>query len=538
MIERKTLFRAILTLLIFSQLVGVPVTFSQESDPPLFQPYDCQIAFDGIAFVGSRPVLAYAQEPRTFRVSHGPNGLTVNSHTGIPLWRSPVGTEHVVRIAVDTPGGTDEVEWILHVLPNDIPNVEILQGDYIDVVVPQDIAQWFQTYSVMPHLDMAYRYMRMVMGTEVIHGKQIFRYNPDGGTHNGNPATGGPAFWSTDPIRGWNLGALYHEVGHNFLGNKIPMIADDNWAQPYIHHLTAFLQFAIWYRALDDPSFFGLSGQALENYRFYVDERKAIYFKRTTAYRDWINSGGNAETYLQQDSTDPYGVWSWITLDLLDQYGAAAIEKSLGCFRPDGFGMSTEIIQTAETPLQKNTLLICTVSCGTGTDMRTFFEERGFQVDQEYYDAIFPLVQSVADNLPNESWGDWISNTEGTSEYRRLCWKTDKLQASRMARQHGAYLVSITTPEEENWVLNRFEQRGTYWLGLSYEQGLLGPLWASGEPVEYTNWQTGHPKPNDQKTAVCGYWYRKPGWAVCSPVDYNFSVILERDRANVDSNDE
>jgi len=366
------------------------------------------------------------------------------------------------------------------------------------------------------------------MGTDLINGKQIFRYNPGGETHNGNPAEGGPGWWSTDPVEGWNLGALYHEVGHNFLGSKIITIAQDNWAQPYIHQLTAFLQFALWYRALDNPTRFGLSDGSVENYRAYVEARKAVYFRRTAAYRAWLQSGGDAETYLQQAATDPYAVWSWITLDLLDQYGPAAIERSLGCFRPDG--LSEEMIGTTDNPLRKNTLLICTVSGGAGTDLRDFFAQRGFLVDHQYYDTIFPLIRGVVENLPGDSFDGWVAGPDGTTEYRRLLWKTDWEQAGRMARQQGAYLLSITAPEEEDWVRNRFGDRGTYWLGLSYEQGVLDPCWRSGETVEYTNWQTGQPKPTERKTAVCGYWFRHPGWVVCSPADYTFSVIVERSR--------
>ena len=62
------------------------------------------------------------------------------------------------------------------------------------------------------------------------------------------------------------------------------MIAQDNGAQAYIHQLTAFLHFAIWYRALDNPPLFGLSDRSLENYQSYVDSRKAVYSQRTAAW--------------------------------------------------------------------------------------------------------------------------------------------------------------------------------------------------------------------------------------------------------------
>lgn len=514
---------------LFSLLFEIPAGFTvlaQTSSSVAFGPYPCQIAFEGRPFVGSPPALTCSDYPATFRLSLGPEGLCVDSRTGVPSWSAPTGQRHVARIVADTTCGSDTVEWILHVLPDDVPHAEILQGELIDIVVPPELAQWLRTYAVMPHLDQAYRYMRAVMGTELISGKQIFRYNPEGGTHNGNPATGGPGWWSTDPVEGWNLGALYHEVGHNFLGDKIPMLARDNWAQPYIHHLTAFLQFALWYRALEDPALFGLSDEALENYRSYVDSRKVVYYRRTARYREWLQSGGDAETYLQQAGADPYAVWSWITLDILDQYGTTAIEGSLGCFRPDG--MSDEMIETADNPTRKNTLLICTLSCGAQTDLRPFLAQRGFRVDDAYYETMLPLVRDIVENLPSDSFADWVAGPDGASEYRRLLWKTDWEQACRAAKQHGAHLLSITTAQEDDWIRRRFGDKGTYWLGLSYDQGLLRPFWSSGEAVAYTNWQKGQPKPSEGKTAVCGYWFRQPGWAVCSPVDYSFSVLLER----------
>ena len=61
-----------------------------------------------------------------------------------------------------------------------------------------------------------------------------------------------------------------------------------------------------------------------------------------------------------------------------------ALEGSLRVFRSDGVGQN--VLDAADTPQKKNTLLVAAASCAAGTDTRTFFERKGFTVDAKFYE--------------------------------------------------------------------------------------------------------------------------------------------------------
>lgn len=65
----------------------------------------------------------------------------------------------------------------------------------------------------------------------------------------------------------------------------------------------------------------------------------------------------------------------------------------------------------------------------------------------------------------------------------------------------GGHLVTINDAAEQEWVFDTFGNFNsigrTLWLGLYQEPGSIEPdqgwNWISGEPVTYTNWETGSP---------------------------------------------
>ena len=62
------------------------------------------------------------------------------------------------------------------------------------------------------------------------------------------------------------------------------------------------------------------------------------------------------------------------------------------------------------------------------------------------------------------------------------------------AIQLGGHLVTINEQSENDWVFNTFASNyGALWIGLNdaAQEGVFA--WLSGEPVNYTNWETGQP---------------------------------------------
>ncbi|MGA2863269.1 MAG: FG-GAP-like repeat-containing protein [Verrucomicrobiota bacterium] len=71
--------------------------------------------------------------------------------------------------------------------------------------------------------------------------------------------------------------------------------------------------------------------------------------------------------------------------------------------------------------------------------------------------------------------------------------------AETQARTLGGHLATINDAAENAWVLANFGALGNLWLGLTDEaqKGLF--LWASGDPVAYTNWSGGAPINSDNR---------------------------------------
>lgn len=80
----------------------------------------------------------------------------------------------------------------------------------------------------------------------------------------------------------------------------------------------------------------------------------------------------------------------------------------------------------------------------------------------------------------------WVVNPENKHAYKAVTCESGK-EAKEIAIAENAYLLSITSEEEQDW-LNVVFKNSTFWLGLIYSQKEKIMKWDSGEALDYTNW--------------------------------------------------
>ncbi len=91
--------------------------------------------------------------------------------------------------------------------------------------------------------------------------------------------------------------------------------------------------------------------------------------------------------------------------------------------------------------------------------------------------------------------GAWVVNPENGHAYKRIrCGSWD--DANSQAVAENAYLVSITDAAEQEWLLKTFKPQHC-WIGLTDYANEGEWVWASGEPVTYTNWGSHEPQDAD-----------------------------------------
>ena len=103
-------------------------------------------------------------------------------------------------------------------------------------------------------------------------------------------------------------------------------------------------------------------------------------------------------------------------------------------------------------------------------------------------------AKSSTSSLPGDM-GAWVVNPANGHAYKRIrCGSWD--DANSQAVAEDAYLVSITDAAEQEWLLKTFKPQHC-WIGLTDSANEGEWVWASGEPVTYTNWGPHEPQDTD-----------------------------------------
>lgn len=87
----------------------------------------------------------------------------------------------------------------------------------------------------------------------------------------------------------------------------------------------------------------------------------------------------------------------------------------------------------------------------------------------------------------------WIPNPATGHEYAVLTDCAGWQACETAALGDGAHLVTVNDSDEQAWLVSQFGGTDHYWIGLSDEAVTDAWVWASGEPLIYTNWHTGEP---------------------------------------------
>jgi len=98
--------------------------------------------------------------------------------------------------------------------------------------------------------------------------------------------------------------------------------------------------------------------------------------------------------------------------------------------------------------------------------------------------------------------GDWeVNGHHYLSTDTLSTWS----EASELANSLGGYLVSITSEEEQAFLISTFlsipeDASSGYWIGFTDKDEEGSFVWTSGEETSYTNW--GASEPNDYQSGV------------------------------------
>jgi len=109
--------------------------------------------------------------------------------------------------------------------------------------------------------------------------------------------------------------------------------------------------------------------------------------------------------------------------------------------------------------------------------------------------------------------------------------------AEAYARRVGAHLVTITSEQENAFLVTTFGETTEYWIGLTDEKEEGKWAWVTGEPFEYANWAPGEPDNYRKKQHFVIINDTKPDRGHLEPGKWNDIVgneahlaILEKDR--------
>lgn len=474
----------------------------------LFAPYDCQTAIERIAFNGPAAVLAKSESGARFSLTRGPAGLVIDETTGAPQWSSPVQGRYVVRVKAIAGRVSDEVEWILRVVPKEADDVIVYSTKHLDFVLTKRQLEGDAFLERKSYLDGMWECYARLVGQEPVSDRQVLAWDPKvSGALAGNPIRMGGTGdarkmgW-TDSV--WQRHGVDHELAHNFnnlirtpgkwSSEKYAEGFGKPWLDMYMHHLCGDAGLVLAYTALREPRLFQMSGAELKSYQSFVANN--VYLRmaadRAKKQKEQVGQGKT----MQELATLDNGTWGHVTHTVVKRFGVDVLEDWFRAMRYDG--LPDAIFEGATTPERKLTLCICLLSASARRDLRPLFAEFGFLVEEDYYNKLHSEVETEMKKLPaKEEWfKGWTKSPVNGRYYRVMRWTTDWPQAERMARQWGGRLPEIQSPGEQEWLARRFSHLGPVWLGLRDPNGKDEWQWVSGERLTAPYWN-----PKDQKDA-------------------------------------
>jgi len=467
---------------------------------PHIGPWPRETAIEGQSFRGMPPELLHGENV-SWSLARGPLGLRIDPNTGTISWDEPTtGPEafldqdrrwdHPVTVKAQNEFGYDYATFQLKTLDNKGPALQRIRTQYIDWIVTEPIAAWFEATRPQEVIDRQCELMRDVIGHEPSYGRQSvkYQYNIDGRAWSGSPTIVGPGLWSTDPVDGWSPGIWLHEVGHNFNWqtplDKVVFGPLDGW---YHHFVEVLIQYVLHY-SIEHPGQFALSGEKLATYQQHLSRVRAHAYDQYHNFQTWVKDNDNAADF----PGDQYAAWKGLLIELIDTFGCQTLERCIRAMRTDGVPRSLR--ESADTVERKNALVFCILSHAAGTDLRDLFRRNKLRFDEGCYSQIDSQVAEITSHLPDEDLRGWKRHPTTGHYYRRTPFEMTWCEAEDYAQSVGGHLACVEGEAELSWLCSRFEIYGQAWIGLYRNEGGAWGRFTRGRPWQPT-WHDGYPVP-------------------------------------------
>ena len=146
-------------------------------------------------------------------------------------------------------------------------------------------------------------------------------------------------------------------------------------------------------------------------------------------------------------------------------------------FRHDA--ISPDVYEATDSDLRRQTFLWCLFSCAAGEDLRPYFRDWGFEVDNAYFDRLMPVIKRAVRDLPEPDVEGWSYCPGNKRFYRLTPWPMTFWEAEAAARTYGGHLAAVRNAAEAEWLAGRFAGRGALWIGIT-DDGTEGTLATPG----------------------------------------------------------